>query len=287
MKREDMLIGVHVSIAGGLHKAFARGKEIGCTVIQVFTRNATQWKTVPLTTEMVTLFLKERSRTQLSTVAHAPYLINLASPDPELHERSVAALREEIDRTEQLEIPYLIVHPGAHKGSGEEAGMAAITGALNGLLQDSRGYRLAILLENTAGQGTSVGHRVEHLGRILDGVDETERVGVCFDTCHAFAAGYDLRNEASYQEVFEEFDRTIGLGRLRVFHLNDSKRGPGEKVDRHEHIGMGALGLDGFRRIVNDPRFVSLPMILETPKELAGKDMDPVNLSVVRSLVKV
>ena len=224
MKREDMLIGVHVSIAGGLHKAFARGEELGCTAIQIFTRNATQWKAAGLSTEIVTQFLKERSRTRLSVNAHAPYLINLASPDPDLYDKSVAALRNEIDRAETLEIPYLVMHPGAHKGSGEETGLAAIIRALNRLLDDSRGFRLAILLENTAGQGTSIGHRLEHLGRIIDGVDQNDRIGVCFDTCHAFAAGYDLRDEASCEAVFEEFDRVIGLDRLRLLHLNDSKR---------------------------------------------------------------
>ncbi len=277
---------MHVSIAQGLHRAFARGAEIGCTVIQLFTRNATRWKVGPLDTHTVTRFLEEHARTGMPVVAHAPYLINLASPDAGLFERSVAALREEIERTELLGIGELVLHPGAHKGSGVDEGLGRVTLALNRALQDCPGYRTAILLENTAGQGTSVGHRFAHLGRIIDRAVQPERLGVCFDTCHAHAAGYDLTTEAAYHDVFEEFDREIGLDRLRVLHLNDSKKGLGEKIDRHEHIGLGRMGLESFRLIVNDPRFQALPKILETPKLLDGKDMDPVNLSVLRSLVE-
>ncbi len=286
MKTEDMRIGVHVSIAQGLHRAFARGGEIGCTVIQIFTRNATQWHANALDTPTVERFLQERARTRMPVLAHAPYLINPASPDAALFERSVVALREELERTELLGIGGLVVHPGAHKGSGVDAGLDRVALALNRVLKDCPGYRSAILLENTAGQGTGVGHRLEHLGGIIDRSVQPERLGVCFDTCHAHAAGYDLTSEPAYHDLFEEFDRAIGLSRLQVLHLNDCKKGLGEKVDRHEHIGLGTMGIESFRLLMNDPRFSALPKILETPKLREGKDMDRVNLSVIRSLVE-
>ncbi|MEW6347563.1 MAG: deoxyribonuclease IV [Thermodesulfobacteriota bacterium] len=283
---KDMRIGVHVSIAQGLHRAFARGAQIGCTVIQIFTRNATRWHAHPLDTTTVKRFLEEHTRTGMPVVAHGPYLINPASPDPTVFERSVAALREEIERTETLGIRELILHPGAHKGSGVDEGLERVATTLNVVLKDCPGYRTRILLENTAGQGTGVGHRFEHLGRIIARAVEPARLGICFDTCHAHAAGYDLTTESAYRRVFEEFDREIGLDRLKVLHFNDCKRGLGEKIDRHEHIGLGSMGIESFRLIMNDRRFSALPKILETPKLQDGKDMDPVNLSVLRSLVE-
>jgi deoxyribonuclease-4 len=216
-------------------------------------------------------------------VAHAAYLINIASPKPDLHERSTTALTTEAQRCETLDIPYLVLHPGAHTGSGVDAGVAQVTAALTMTLEAVAGSRVRILLETTAGQGTVLGYDFENLARMLDGAGHAENLGVCLDTCHVFSAGYDLTNEEGYEATIDEFDRLIGLERLHVIHLNDSLHPLGSHKDRHEHIGDGHLGLDGFRFLLNDPRLDGRPGILETPKsEDLHEDIE--NLERLRSL---
>jgi deoxyribonuclease-4 len=283
-RRNDLLLGAHMSIAGGVSKAIERGEAVGCTAIQIFTKNASQWKAPSLTREEVVKFKAERGRTGILVVAHDAYLINLASPDGNLLAKSRAAFREEMERAEALDIPYLVMHPGAHTGAGEDAGLRLMAESFNSLLRETAGFRVKIAIENTAGQGTVVGYTLEHLKRILDDTVESERLAVCLDTCHAFAAGYDLRDSSGYEEFMENFDSLIGLDRLKVIHLNDCKRELGRRVDRHEHIGRGMLGLECFRKIMNDPRLRHVPKLIEMPKLLDGKDMDPINLGILRDL---
>jgi deoxyribonuclease-4 len=271
-----------MSIAGGVDKAIDRGAEVGCTAIQIFTKNATQWKARSLGTGEVADFKRKRSDSGMLVVAHDSYLINLGSPDPALWKRSLAAFLHEMERAEALELPYLVMHPGAHKDAGTQAGLRAVIKAFNSLLRSASGFRVKILLENTAGQGTALGHTFEQLGMIMDGTIDPERFGVCIDTCHAFAAGYDLVSPSEYEVVCAELDRCVGMERVKLLHLNDCKKGLGERVDRHEHIGRGMLGLEPFRKIMSDGRLRSVPKVIETPKEADGKDMDPVNLDILR-----
>jgi len=281
-----MLLGSHVSIAGGLHKAFPIAVEIGDTAIQIFTKNASQWKAKPLQDKEIERFVTDWQASGItSVVAHDSYLINLGTPNPELLQKSQDALLLEVQRCEQLNIPYLVMHPGAHVGSGEEAGLKRVAESFDVIHAKTPGYKTQILVETTAGQGSNLGYRFEHLAQIFEMVKESERLGVCFDTCHAFAAGYELRTAAGYQATFATFDQIIGLARLKVIHLNDSVKGLGSRVDRHADIGTGAIGLDGFRLLMNDSRFEAIPKILETPK---GKDpiaADQKNLQVLRNLL--
>ncbi len=277
-----MNLGAHMSIAGGLEQAFGRALAAGCGVLQIFTKSNSQWRAKPLTEEDVQLFARTRAESGIArVVAHDCYLINLASPDPALWRKSHDAFAEEVERCERLGLQGLVMHPGAHMGAGEEAGLARIATALDEVHRRCPGYATRILLETTAGQGTSLGWRFEHLAGILMRVRESERIGVCLDTCHVFAAGYELRTEAGYRATMREFDRVVGLGRIEAFHVNDSKREFGSRVDRHEHVGRGKIGRAGFRWLMNDRRFRDVPMILETPKE---DDMDRVNLAVLRGL---
>ncbi|MBM3298731.1 MAG: deoxyribonuclease IV [Deltaproteobacteria bacterium] len=280
----SLLVGAHMSIEGGLHLAFRRGEALGCAVIQIFTKNASQWKTAPLSEADVRQFAHERERTGIEVIAHDAYLINLGSPDRGLRRKSREAFIEEMERAELLDAPYLVMHPGAHKGSGEDNGLAAVLRSLNQILRDTAGFRVQIVVENTAGQGTSLGYSFEHLRRLSHDTVAPERIGICIDTCHAFAAGYDFRDRNAYERMLEELDRLGLLDRIKVLHLNDSKKGLGSRVDRHEHIGLGMIGLEPFRMILTDSRFISVPKILETPKTLEGQDMDSVNLSVLREL---
>jgi deoxyribonuclease-4 len=273
-----------MSIEGGLYRAFGRGEALGCTVIQIFTKNASQWKSIPLSEEDVRRFKNERRRTGIGVIAHDAYLINLGSPNESLRAKSTAAFIQEMERAELLDAPYLVMHPGAHKASGELEGLGAVVRSLNEVLRDTCGFRVQIVVENTAGQGTSLGYSFEHLGRLAHDTVAPERIAVCIDTCHAFAAGHDFRDRESYEGMFGALDRIVGLDRLKVLHLNDSKKGLGPRVDRHEHIGLGMLGLEPFRMILNDPRFKKIPKVLETPKTLEGQDMDAVNLMVLREL---
>lgn len=275
-----------MSIAGGVDEAIDRGAELGCTAIQIFTKNATQWKARPLRAEEVEEFKRKRSDSGILVVAHDSYLINLGSPDAALWKKSAAAFLDEMERAEALEIPYLVMHPGAHRGAGTQAGLRNVVKAFDQLLQSTSGFRVKILLENTAGQGTALGDTFEQLGKIMDDTINPERFGVCIDTCHAFAAGYDLKTPRTYEAVWSELDRWVGLERLKLFHLNDSRKGLGERVDRHEHIGRGMLGPGPFRKIMSDDRFRKAPKIIETPKEADGKDMDPVNLGILRDFAR-
>lgn len=281
-----MLTGAHMSISGGVFKAPLRGREVGCQTVQIFTKSSNQWKAKELTEEEVAAFKKNRDDTAIAPIiAHDSYLINLAARDEALWKKSIDAFHEELRRAELLEIPYLVTHPGAHMGAGEEAGLKRLAEAFNILLGRTRGYKVKVAFETTAGQGTSLGYRFEHIAWLLENIEDAQRLAVCFDTCHVFAAGYDLASEASFKKTLEEFDEVIGLGRLKVVHLNDSKKGLGSRVDRHEHIGKGCLGLEPFRFIMNYELFEGLPLILETPKGPDCKE-DVMNLEVLRGLVK-
>jgi deoxyribonuclease-4 len=274
-----------MSIEGGVHRAVERGADAGCDAVQLFTRPSHQWKARKLSGEEAARFRERQVACGVSpAVAHDCYLINLGSPDARLHARSAAAFGEEIDRCDQLGLPYLIAHPGAHKGAGEEAAFDRIAGAIDAAFRRRGGSRTRVLLETTAGMGTSVGHRFEHLRAILDRLEEPRRAGICVDTCHVYAAGYDIGTEKGYHAVMEELDRIVGLGRVGAFHLNDCKKGLGSRLDRHEHIGMGALGVTAFWCLLNDPRFEGVPMFLETPK---GEDLaeDRANLAILRAQV--
>ena len=277
-----MILGAHVSTAGGLHKSPGNGLGLGCQSIQIFTRNQRQWKAKPLTDSEVEGFRQELSRSGIrSTAAHASYLLNLGSPEPAVLARSREAFCRELERCQRLELDFLVVHPGAHLGSGESAGLRVVAASLNQALEQHRDLRTRILLETTAGQGSHLGYRFEHLAEILSLVQEPERAGVCVDTCHIFAAGYDLRDGAGYHRTLDQLDRILGLIRVQAFHLNDSKRELGSRVDRHEHIGEGRIGAEGFRLLVNDRRFAHTPMILETP---GGETHYGKNLSRLRQM---
>jgi deoxyribonuclease-4 len=282
------LFGAHMSIAGGCHNALLAAHEHGCASVQLFTKNANQWNTKNLTDDEVRLFRQTLRRTRLRfPTAHDSYLINLASPDEALYRRSLEAFVVELQRAERLGLSYLVTHPGAFVDSDEETGLARVARALDEVHARCPGFRVRVLLETTAGQGTTLGHRFEHLARILALVADPDRLGVCFDTCHVFAAGYPLAPERDYRATLRAFDRTVGLTRLRAFHFNDSLKPQGSRVDRHAHIGQGCLGLEPFRLLVNDRRFGNRPMLLETPKEGPdGEDMDAINLATLRGLLR-
>jgi deoxyribonuclease-4 len=276
------LFGAHMSVAGGLEQAFPRAVAVGASAVQIFTKNANRWSAPPPTADEIAAFRSAWRQSGIGPVmVHDAYLINLAATDPDNWARSKAAMREELRRCAALGIPHLIAHPGAHVGAGVAAGIARIRTALHEIFADSDpGVRL--LLENTAGQGTYLGGEFSQLAEMMDGFGE--RVGVCFDTCHAHAAGYDLASAEGYEQTMAEFTRAVGCERLFAFHLNDSMKGCGSKVDRHAHIGEGAIGADGFARLVRDQRFVHVPMVLETPKGDDGEEMDRVNLALLRKL---
>jgi deoxyribonuclease IV len=282
---KPLLVGAHMSIAGGMYQAFERGRNLRCRTIQVFLKSSNQWKAKILNEEDRILFQQAQNKTAIEPVlGHDSYLINLASPDPGLHQKSLDAFIEEMKRGNFLGIPYLVMHPGAHMGSGTEAGIANVAKALRQAI-DAVEPPICILLENTAGQGSSLGWRFEQLAAILEQIGDAERAGVCLDTCHAFAAGYDIRTEEGYEKTLQEFDRLIGIKKIRAFHMNDSKKELGSRVDRHFHIGKGFIGLDAFRFLVNDQRFTAIPKILETPK---GPDsrLDRRNLKTLRFLFR-
>jgi len=275
-----------MSIAGGIARSFARGEQVGCEAMQIFSKNDRQWKAKPYTPEDIAAFQAEQARTGIGPViVHCSYLVNLAAAADELWEKSIAAFTDELERCALLGIPAIVVHPGAHTGSGEENGLRREADALNRLFDAGIGAGVTVLLENTAGQGTALGWRFEHLARLLELVTRRERLGVCLDTCHLLAAGYDIRTADTYAATMNEFARVVGLEQLKAWHLNDSQKDLGSRVDRHTHIGEGCIGLEAFRLLVNDPRFADLPMIIETPK---GKDMteDIENLARLRALVE-
>ena len=281
--------GAHLSVAGGLHHALRAARALGGDCVQIFVRNQRQWQAPPLTPEATQLFKVTQRDTKVSpVVAHGSYLLNLASPDAQTRKRSVAALRDEYHRCARLGIAALVIHPGAHLDDTLATGIRRIICGLQRVLRACQTHDTLILLETTAGQGTSVGHCFEHLAAIRAGLDEPARVGVCLDTCHLFAAGFDFRTPEGYQAMMKSLDELIGLAQVRCIHVNDAKGELGSRVDRHEHIGKGKIGQAGFAHFVNDPRFAGIPMILETPKGTDGRgtDLDKVNLKRLRSLVR-
>jgi deoxyribonuclease-4 len=276
-----------MSIEGGLHKAFERISQVGGQSLQIFSKNQRQWRVPDLSPSEIEKFFEMWEQWGKRPVAvHDSYLINLANPDAIKANRAVDAFAEEIRRADQLTIPYLIMHPGSHVGSGIENGLQQMTANIDrAFVQAGDAKSVMVLLETTAGQGTGLGANFEELAHVINKSAFNERIGVCFDTCHAFAAGYDISSEAGYEKTFADFNKMVGLERLMFFHLNDSKKGLGSRVDRHEHIGKGKIGLEGFRLLMNDPRFAEHPMVLETPKEKDLKE-DIANLKLLRSLIK-
>jgi len=309
------MFGSHLSIAGGLHKALLAAEQYRMDTVQVFTqspqswgmqsvsvqahtKNQQQWKARPLEEVVIKDFRTHADRLGFAhTVAHDSYLINLAAKEDFLWDKSMEAFVDEMQRCDQLNIPYLVTHPGAHVGTGEEAGIARVVQAMTRILQREEKGKVTVCLETTAGQGSTLGYRFEQIAAMLTGIAAAgfgHRVGVCVDTCHILAGGYDITTAAGTRAVLEEMDRVIGLNRVKVWHLNDSKKPCGSRVDRHEHIGKGCLGLEPFRRILNDRRFARLPMLLETPKldtpeSRRKSDVDPldrINLRTLRGLIE-
>jgi deoxyribonuclease-4 len=284
--RRGPLLGAHMSIAGGVDKSLLLGKTVDCHAIQIFTKSSRQWAAKPYTREEIELFDFNRQATGITTViAHDSYLLNLGSPDVTLRERSIAAFIDELERCEILRVSNLVTHPGSHLGAGEDEGIKTIARSLDEVHQACPGYKTKVTLEITAGQGSNLGYRFDQIRKMIDATRESDRLRVCFDTEHAFAAGYDIRTKEGYERTFAEFDETIGLEMLAAFHLNDSKKEFNSRVDRHEHIGKGHIGVEAFRFLLNDKRFWGLPMCLETPK---GPDLkeDKENLAVLRSLIQ-
>jgi deoxyribonuclease-4 len=276
-----------MSIAGGVNLAIERARSINCTAMQIFVKNNMQWFAPPLARDEIRSFLEHRQRSELLSIfAHANYLINLAATNGQFHANSIRSLAEELLRADQLNLPFLVLHPGAHLGAGEDAGLEKIADSIDRVLSALPKIKTRIALETTAGQGSCLGNKFEHLSYIINNVRQPNRLCVCLDTAHIFAAGYDISSEASVRRTFREFDRVIGLDRLVAIHLNDSKTACGSQVDRHEHIGQGKIGLDAFRFIMRDRRLRKIPKVLETPK---GKDLreDVVNLKRLQRLVPV
>lgn len=288
-------LGAHMSVAGGLPLAVARAAAHGCEALQIFAKNANQWRGRELPRAEIREFRARVKAARLApVVSHASYLINLATTNPRLREQSIEAMADELDRAEALGLLGVVLHPGCHTDGSEAGGLELVAGALLGLLRGRPRGRTMVLLEQTAGQGTSLGATFEQLAAVIEGMRHHRRVGVCLDTCHLLAAGYDIGSPDGYAETFRQFDRLIGFDRLRVFHVNDSKRPLGSRIDRHAHIGEGFVGLEAFRRLVNDRRFRALPMLLETPKAVRSPkgavEVDPLdtkNLDTLRRLMAI
>lgn len=281
-----MLLGAHLSVSGGVETAFDRAKQLDCTALQIFTKSNRQWQTKDLELEVIDRFCQQQQACGLPVVCHASYLLNLGTPDDGIWHKSIDALVIELERCEQLKIPYLVLHPGGHMGSGVEAGLARVAAGLDLVHQRLPGYRVKTALEISAGQGSHLGVTFLEIAEMLRLCQQPERLAVCFDTCHALAAGYEFRTPESYEAMMAEFDRVIGLERLKVCHLNDSEKELGSHVDRHAHIGEGCIGLEPFGYFLNDPRLKDVPFLLETPV-----DDDPGdnirNLEKLRSLLKM
>lgn len=279
-----MNLGAHMSVAGGLSLACERARKIGANVLQLFTKSERQWKAKPLSKADVAAFKKQRKACRIRfAFAHDSYLINMASPDAALWKRSVEAMVEELQRAEQLGLEFVVTHPGSPRAAGQLAGIRLMIRGLDEAHRRTRGFRCRILLETTAGQGKVIGFTFDQLARMIDGLQDPGRIGICFDTCHVFAAGYDLRTRHGYEATMDALDDAVGLGKVEAFHLNDSKKGLGCRVDRHEHIGRGCIGREAFRLLMNDARFSKTPMVLETPKE---NNMDLKNLKLLRGFRK-
>jgi len=279
-----MILGAHVSIAGGVSNAPLSAKRIGCDTMQIFTKNQMQWRIPALMKEEIKKFKRNVKVTKIILgTAHSSYLVNLASPSETTHKKSIYDLSKELERAEFLDIPYVVFHPGAHKGKGEEYALDRIVNSINTIFKVSKSKFTMLLLETTAGEGTNIGYKFEHLAYIIRNVDRPERVGVCLDTCHIFAAGYDIRDKNTYNYTMAKLDKIIGLSRLKAIHLNDSKRKLSSRVDRHAEIGAGEIGLKAFELIVNDEKLKNTLGILETP---GGEEGYRENLQILRSLIK-
>lgn len=281
--------GAHLSVAGGLHLAFEAAVRVGCDCLQIFVKNQRQWSARPLTDEQVRDFRAAQTACNVQpVVAHASYLINLASPDVAARKKSVAALVDELERCEALGVGGLVVHPGAHMGEGLDAGIRRIATSLDEAHRATRGFVSSVLLETTAGQGTTLGYELRQIGEMIDTAQQPERLGVCLDTCHLFAAGYDLRESSDYERMIEELAKHVGLDRVACIHTNDSKGECGSRLDRHEHITKGRIGKRGFENLLNDARLAHVPRILETPKGVDGRgtDLDRVNIRRMKQLIR-
>ena len=282
----EQLLGAHTSINGGVSTAVVLAEKLGFTAIQIFTKNNNRWYAKELGEKEIETYKTRLKASNIKfVVAHDSYLINLCAKDTEMLNKSRNSFLDELKRCELLEIPHLNFHPGAHLGLGEDEGIKLIAESLNVIHSSTPGYKVTSMIETTAGQGSSVGYKFEHLIKIIDLVDEKNRMTVCIDTAHLFAAGYDIKNTSKYKQVMNEFDNIIGLDRLKCIHMNDSKKILGSRVDRHENIGKGFIGIEGFINIMNDKRIEHIPKILETPK---GKEQseDLVNLNILKSLIK-
>ncbi|UCE92383.1 MAG: deoxyribonuclease IV [Methanobacteriota archaeon] len=279
-----MLLGAHIPISGGVYRAPEKGRELTCDCMQIFSKNQMQWRSKPLSDDDVDLFKKGVKEHRIEeTVIHDSYLINLGSPDVELLEKSRKAFLEEMTRAHKLGVRHLIFHPGAHVGSGEQAGLKRIAESLDWAMKEYASHDVEPLLETTAGQGSVLGRSFEQLAKIIELMESSRGVGICFDTCHAYAAGYDVKSSGGYEATMAALDDILGMDRLKAVHLNDSKGKQGSRLDRHEQIGKGYIGLEGFRNIMNDERLEGIPMVLETPggeKRYAGE------LKTLRALVR-
>jgi deoxyribonuclease-4 len=286
-RRKLCLLGAHFSIAKGLEKAIFGADRYECTALQIFTKNASAWKERILQAEEIDRFAAARAETGMSAIAsHTSYLINIASPEKKKCAMSCAALKQELIRSAALAIDYVVLHPGAHMGSGEPAGIHQVADGINRVFSQAPQAQTRLLLETTAGQGSSLGHRFEQLAEMIERIEDKDRIGVCLDTSHVFAAGYDIRDLPAIQETFSTFDNVIGLRQLYLLHLNDSKKDLGTRVDRHEHIGRGFIGQNAFKWIMNNDRLLNIPKIIETPKKNNGQDWDRKNLDRLRALIQ-
>ncbi|MGB8353105.1 MAG: deoxyribonuclease IV [Chthoniobacteraceae bacterium] len=284
-QKNQPLLGAHTSTSGGAEKAIDRALAVGCTAMQIFVKNNMQWFASPFSDKEIRTFLDHPKRGELGSIfGHSGYLINLAATSEDFHQKSLRSLREELVRADQLELPFLVLHPGAHMGAGVEAGLQKVVESIDTIFAEIPKVKTRIALEATAGQGSSLGHEFGHLEYILKNVRESERLCICVDTAHIFAAGYDISTPAGAKKVFAEFHKSIGFDRLAALHLNDSKVPLGSHVDRHDHIGKGKIGIEAFRYVMNEPRFEKIPKVLETPK---GKEMaeDVENMKVLRDLI--
>ena len=280
------LLGAHFSISKGLHHALYEAEKYGCTALQIFTKNTSSWKERTLTQEEIIRFDQAREQTGITSIAsHTSYLINLATPERKKHALSCHALKQELIRSSTLDIPFVVLHPGAHLGKGKEKGIEKVALSINEIFAQTPDIQIRLLLETTAGQGSGLGHTFEQLASIMEKIENKNRIGICLDTSHVFAAGYDIRTTESYCKAIDAFAAIIGLENLYVIHLNDSKKELGSRVDRHEHIGKGYIGIKAFELLMTDMRFEDVPKIIETPKQKGGPDTDKMNLNRLRSLV--
>jgi deoxyribonuclease-4 len=282
----EQLLGAHNSIAGGVDKAIDLADKLGFTAMQIFTKNNNRWFQKPLAEKEIDTFKSKLKKSKLKfVVSHDSYLINLCAKNKSILKKSREAFYDEIERCHLLGIKFLNFHPGAHLGNGEDYGIKLIAESINQVHHKTKDYKVSSMLEATAGQGTNLGYRFEHLAKIIELVEDKKRMSVCIDTAHIFAAGYDIKNASSYKKVMKDFDEIIGLKRLKCIHTNDSKKELGSRVDRHEHIGKGFIGKEGFANIMKDKQLEKVPKILETPKGKEQKE-DLANLKVLRSLIK-